>query len=121
VITFGMRLRQVAADFVRLEELVAEQGRAQEGVILRIGVLNGRMREAREVIAVPRERRVTVAGWVEQILAALGQPDADEGEEGRRLRLAALTEAAERYLAPAREREEMLVDGDGDGRGERDN
>ena len=119
VVTFGMRLRQVAADFARLEELVAEQGRARGGRILRIGVLNGRLHEAREVIAVPPDRRELVASWAARIIAALEESATDNTEEGRRLRLAALTEVAERYLAPVAGREEMLGDADDVGRGAR--
>lgn len=119
VVTFGMRLKQLAADFARLEELVAEQGRSGGGPILRIGVLNGHLKEAREIIAVPPHRRALVEAWVEQVVAALEASPMENNEEGRRLRLAALTEAAARYLSPGAGREEMLVDGDGDKHGHR--
>ena len=85
VITFGMRLRQIAADFARLEELVAEHGRAESGIILRIGVLNGHLHESRAIISVPPDRRGVVEGWVEGIIQALEQSTAELDDEGRPL------------------------------------
>ena len=55
VVTFQIRLLQLASDFVRIEELVAEQRLTGATQILRIGLLDGHVQEAREVIAITPE------------------------------------------------------------------
>ena len=97
--TFDIRLEEVASSFVRLEELVAEKGRMgqENSQIFRIGILNGHVREARELITVNPERESMVedlAGRIAEVLAA----DPSEEEEDRRLRLAALARVAMEHL-----------------------
>ncbi len=97
LVTFQLRLREVASDFVRLEELVSEKQRTGAEQILRIGILNGQVQEARGLVALTAERAPVVASLVERI-AALLEGETELGEEGRRIRLAALTQAAMRDL-----------------------
>ena len=97
--TFDVRLREVASGFVRLEELVSEKQRVGEdgAQILRIGILNGQAREARELVAVGSERAPAVedlAGRIAEVLNA----GAGGGEEERRVRLAALARVAMEHL-----------------------
>ena len=104
-VNFQLRLREVASDFVRLEELVAEKGLTGTDQILRIGILNGRVRESREVVAVTPERAPVVSDLAGRIAELLeGEPH--EGEEGRRIRLAALTQVAMRDLRHEGEEED---------------
>ncbi len=96
-VNFQLRLREVASDFVRLEELVAEKLRTGTEQILRIGILNGQVREARELVAMTPERAPVVTDLAKRV-AALLEEGTGLGEEGRRIRLAALTQAAMRDL-----------------------
>ncbi len=97
VVSFQVRLRQLASDFVRLEELVAEKERTGATRILRIGLLDGKNHEAREVVAIPPERQPLVESLATRIEVLLAEVS-DQSEEGRRLRLAALAQVAGRYL-----------------------
>lgn len=97
LVNFQVRLRQLASDFVRLEELVAEQRRTGATEILRIGLLNGRSWEAREVVSVTPERAEAVDMLTTQITEVL-ETHADKGDEARRVRLAALARVAAHYL-----------------------
>jgi hypothetical protein len=87
----------MASDFVRLEELVAEQGRTGATQILRIGLLDGQLQEAREIVAVTPERAPTIEKLTHQI-AGLLEAEPDHSDEARRVRLAALARVAARYL-----------------------
>jgi hypothetical protein len=104
-VNFQLRLREVASDFVRLEELVAEREPTGTDQILRIGILNGTVREAREVVAMTPERAPAVTDLAKRI-ARLLEEEPHEGEEGRRIRLAALTQAAMRDLPREGEEED---------------
>lgn len=97
--TFDVRLREVASGFVRLEELVAEKLRTGEdgAQVLRVGILNGQAREARELIAVSPERAAAVEDLVGRLTRVLGE-GSDQGEEGRRIRLAALARVTMEHL-----------------------
>lgn len=97
LVGFQVRLRQIASDFVRLEELVAEQKRTGASQIIRIGLLDGKVQEAREVISITPDRAVQVAALVERLASALGE-DKDQNEESRHILLAALAQVANRYL-----------------------
>lgn len=105
--TFDVRLREVASGFVRLEELVIEKRRsgAEDAQVLRIGILNGRVREARALIAVDSDRAPAVEDLAGRIAEALDEGP-ELGEEGRRVRLAALARVAMEHLR---------VDGEEDG------
>jgi hypothetical protein len=106
--TFDVRLQEVASSFVRLEELVAEKGRMgqENSQVLRIGILNGHVREARELITVNPERELAVEYLAGRLAEVLATTEAAEGEENRRLRLAALARVAMEHL-----REEGEEDG----------
>ncbi len=94
---FGLRLRQIASDFVRLEELVTEQQLTGATQVLRIGLLNGHIKEARAIVALTPERVASVDALTERISTLLSQ-GTDGSEEARRVRIAALAQAAMRYL-----------------------
>jgi hypothetical protein len=96
-IAFQARIRQLASDFVRLEELVAEQRQSGASHILRIGLLDGYVQELREVVSVTPARAPLVDSLSERI-ARLLEEETDQSEESRRVRLAALAQAAARYL-----------------------
>lgn len=105
--TFDVRLREVASDFVRLEELVAERHHVgeEDAQILRIGVLNGQVREARELIAVNAERVPAVedlASRIEEVLSATAGLE----KEDRRVRLAALARVAMNHLEVHKEEDD---------------
>lgn len=87
-VEFQPRLVQLRSDFLRLEELVAEAGHAVKHKVLRIGVLDGRYKEAREILPVVRENRKVVDRLAERVREVL--EDVDAG--GRDVRLAALAE-----------------------------
>lgn len=96
--TFDVRLREVASGFVRLEELVAEKEMSGEDAqILRIGILNGQVQEARELISVDSERAPAVEDLAGRIAEAM-EAGPELGEEGRRVRLAALARVAMEHL-----------------------
>jgi hypothetical protein len=103
--TFHIRLRALASNFVRLEELVAEQQRTGATQILRIGLLDGRVQEAREIIALTPERAPAIASLADRIAALLGE-ETDQSEESRRIRLAALAQVAARHLHRDRRNED---------------
>lgn len=96
-VSFGLRLRQISSDFVRLEELVTEQKLTGATQVLRIGLLNGHIREARAIVALTPERAASVDVLSERI-GTLLREDTDGSEEARRVRIAALAQAAMRYL-----------------------
>lgn len=99
LVTFDVGLRETASGFVRLEELVIEKGRSgEEGAqVLRIGILNGHVREARELISVDSVRAPAVEDLADRIAEAL-ETGPELGEEGRRVRLAALARIAMEHL-----------------------
>jgi hypothetical protein len=96
VVTFHTRLEVLASDFIRLEELAAEQFRSDGATIMRIGILNGRFEEARTILSVPS----TIEPAVDALLERVGQAldDVPQDLENRRVRVAALTRALAREL-----------------------
>jgi hypothetical protein len=95
--TFQIRLRQLASDFIRLEELVAEQHQTAATQILRIGLLDQGMHERREIVALTPERAGAVNSLAERMVQLL-EEDLDQSEEARRVRIAALAQVAAHYL-----------------------
>jgi hypothetical protein len=97
VLTFHTRLQLLANDFVRLEELATEHRRTDGSTIVRVGVLNGRLEEARVLLSIPPEDEPAVDRLVEQVAHVLGNvlPAPDR----RALRVAALAKALARELA----------------------
>ncbi|HEX8600718.1 MAG TPA: hypothetical protein VF952_19650 [Chloroflexia bacterium] len=115
VIAIQLKLRQIASDFVRLEELVAEKRRTGAAQVLRVGVLNGYMKELRGIVSVTPERTAATEDLENRIVELLGEQAhasahahtlAHEyahvhqysSEEFRRICIAALARVAVRYL-----------------------
>ena len=102
VTAFAARVRSLSHDFIRLEELSAEQRRSGASQILRIGLLDGQAQESREVVAITPARAAKVAALVDEIIRLL-EDETDESDETRRVRLAALARVAARYLKPGKD------------------
>jgi hypothetical protein len=105
VLNFQIQLRQIARDFLRLEELVLESQRTGATQILQIGLLNGHLQEDRAVIAVYPEQASVVDSLTQRIVAAL-ETEGDGREDLRQVRLAALAQVAAHYLQEQKEAEE---------------
>jgi hypothetical protein len=104
VTAFQVRLNELAGQFTRLEELVAERQRSGVARVLRIGVLDGLHRESRAVIPIDQEvetAAIELASRVRQVLDAHSNGD----ERARHARLAALATVAEALLAQPTETE----------------
>ncbi len=97
--TFQARIKPLAGEFLRLEELAAEQRVSGAAQILRIGLLDGQMQESREVVSVTPARSERIESLSEEIIRLL-ESLTDGSEESRRVRLAALAQVAARYLQP---------------------
>jgi len=97
VVDFQIRLQQLRNDFMRLEEVLAEQKRTGANRIFRISLLDGNLQEMREVISVTPERISAIESLVERIAAVLDDRQ-DKSEESRRINLAALSEIAARFF-----------------------
>ncbi len=92
---FRLRLREVAAEFARLDELAAERGKNEASRVLRIGVLDGAYAEYRHIVTMDEIRSsevVELAAHVDDVLRANG------GADSSRLRLAALAHVTKRML-----------------------
>jgi hypothetical protein len=93
-----MRLQQLASEFIRLEELVAEKQESNASQIIRIGLLDGKVSERRAVISLPPERASSVDELAKQITLLLEDYNQNNKAEYNRVRLAALAKVADRYL-----------------------
>lgn len=92
---FRVRLREVAGEFARLEELAAERGESETNRVLRLGVLDGAYAEYRHIITIEEARSSEVAelaAYVDKALRSNGSRDS------ARVRLAALAHVAKRLL-----------------------
>ena len=97
---FRVRLQEVASEFARLEELVAERSRTAANRVLRIGILDGSYDERRAIITFDDDGASAVADLALRVNKALGT----KGRNGSaRLSLAALAQVAV-----------GLLDGDGE-------
>jgi hypothetical protein len=96
-VQFQARLATIASDFLKLEELVAEQRRAKTGPILRIGLLDGKFEEARVVVSPPAGREQEVKELAHRIIQIL-EDDRESTDDGKRVRVAALAKAVEIIL-----------------------
>lgn len=94
---FQIHLRQIAGEFVRIEELVAERNGGGDVRIIRIGILDGPIQERRAVVSVSPENVKAVDFFVEKINEALDGTNIQEGD-AIRVRLAALAKVIENYL-----------------------
>lgn len=88
---FAVQLKQVAGEFLRLEELVSEKHRAGAGRVIRIGVLDGTWRETRAVIPPVEGGEALVVQYVQRIREVL---ESASGNGSRDTWLAALAEVA---------------------------
>ena len=96
-ILFQVKLRQLASDFIRVEELVAEQQQTGATEILRIGLLNNGVQELRGVVAVTPERAVAIEHLADRVVQLL-EEQPTQSEEDRRVRIAVLARVAARSL-----------------------
>jgi hypothetical protein len=71
VVVFQMRLREIASDFLRLEELAAEQGKAGARRVVRIGLLEDGGQEIRRVIPIMDQQDPEVLRLMEALSAVL--------------------------------------------------
>lgn len=98
IVTFHTRLQLLASDFVRLEALAAEHGKAGENTtIVRVDILNGRLEEARALVSVPPEVEPAVDALLERVSLALDEFGSESDDQ--RARVAALARALTRELA----------------------
>jgi hypothetical protein len=105
VLNFQIQLRQIARDFLRLEELVLESQRTGVTQIFQIGVLNGHLQENRAVIAFHPEQAPIVNSLTQRIIAAL-ETEEDGREDLRQAQLAALAQVAAHYMKDQKEAKE---------------
>jgi hypothetical protein len=98
VVEFQLRLRRLSSDFIRLEELVAEQRRAETSKIFRIGLLDGKLEEDRAIIAIPPGQDSDVEKLAEQINELLEKETSKEDQEAIKIKIAAIASVARRYL-----------------------
>lgn len=107
VTKFQILLMQIASDFVRIEELVAERNGNGAVKILRVGILEESVHERRAVISVSPENSKAVDFFTEKINELLDNTAADTNESlSNRIRLAALTMVIELYLKKEETRNE---------------
>lgn len=88
---FQVRIVQIASDFIRLEELVAEQKNTGASKILRIGMLDSGLEQERAVVAVPDEAQPQVNDLARQITELLEKNLNGKGP-GKQVKIAALAQ-----------------------------
>lgn len=98
VTTFQLRLAELASDFERLEELVAEQRRSGASRVLRFGLLDGSSAELRAVLPLRDEFEPLVDELVQRVTDALEGTESSDGA-GQRLQLEVLGRVAAAILA----------------------
>lgn len=109
VATFQVKLRKVAGSFLRLEELVAEQGENGTGSVYRLGILREQFDERRAVVSVDDD----IEGDVDRLASDLWEriaSDSSGNGNSRRIRVAALARVSESLLT-AEENEGSEADG----------
>ena len=68
VVDFQLRLIQLASDFKRLESLVREKERVDDSnIILRVSILNGKLKEKSKVISVSSETEIVMNKLIDSI------------------------------------------------------
>lgn len=88
---FQVRIVQIASDFVRLEELVAEQKNTGASKILRIGMLDSGLEQERAIVAVPDEAQPQVDELARQIADLLENSHNGKGPN-KQVKIAALAQ-----------------------------
>ena len=89
LVDFQVRVLQIAADFIRLEELVAEQKGHGNARIIRIGILDNGLEQERTVISVQKDKEGEVNLLAEKVSAFLKQ-NLNGSNKDRQLQLAVL-------------------------------
>jgi hypothetical protein len=89
LVDFQVRLQQLYSDFVRLEELGLEQRQTGVNQVIRVGVLQSKLKEVRESIPLSDERASEVNELANKISKSLLK---FSGEDHRQVRLAALAQ-----------------------------
>ncbi|HCT29148.1 MAG TPA: hypothetical protein DIW31_00070 [Bacteroidales bacterium] len=89
LVDFQVRVLQIAADFIRLEELVAEKNGQGNAKILRIGILDNGLEQERTIIAVQKDQEVEINFLAEKVTEFLKQNLNGNGND-RQLHLAVL-------------------------------
>ncbi len=92
---FRVRLREVAGEFARLEEVATERGKNETNRVLRIGILDGVYAEYRHIITMDEARSSDVFELAAQLERALRS---NGGKGSPRVCLAALADVAKRLL-----------------------
>jgi hypothetical protein len=90
-VDFQVRIVQIANDFMRLEELVAEKRGKGASKILRIGMLDSGLEQERAVVTVPDHAQPQVDDLAQQITALL-EKNANGNLAGKQIKLAALAQ-----------------------------
>ena len=97
VTKFQILLRQLASEFVRVEELVAEQNRNSPSTILRIGILNGSIREKRMIITNSDNNTQNVNSLITKIKMVI-ENEATINQQSKVTCLTALAQLIDNYL-----------------------
>lgn len=95
---FQVRIQEIAGEFNRLEELVAERRQSGLAKVLRIGVLDGVHRESRAVISLDEDFEPDVLELAERLHATL-RSVSSEDEKGKKTQLVALAKVVQAILS----------------------
>ncbi len=88
-VEFQMRLQLMRGDFLRLEELIAEKGKLPDGQIVRVGLLDGKYEEAREIVLVTPDMEPVIYDLQKRIIESLESEELPT-EDVKGVRIAAL-------------------------------
>jgi hypothetical protein len=102
LVDFQLKLQQVAADFIRLEELVAERGGSVSTRIFRVGMLDGRHEEYRVIVAISDENLSEVDSLADELVDLLSK-NGHSKAEGRKIVIAALAKATSEIMRRSKE------------------
>ena len=73
LVDFQVRVLQIAADFIRLEELVAEQSGQGNTKIIRIGILDNGLEQERAIITVQKNKLTEIISFADKVSDFLEQ------------------------------------------------
>lgn len=95
VVDFQVRLQHLYSDFVRLEELGLEKQRSGANKVIRVGVLESKLKEVRESIPVSSDQLPEVAALSQRLSKVL---EKSEAKSSRQVRLAALAQLLQQEI-----------------------